>query len=145
LVMTVAAVANPKITISTSYYSVDGDSAAELRSSMRKNGPGRFHALTKWRSNWDEKCRVNLSLEYVYPKWENRAKAPKKLRQKWDKMLKAMRVHEEIHGEHFKKASREVVAANCVGARRIFRKWERVSRQYDNETRHGATQGVILR
>ena len=134
-----------EVTVKEDLYEVSGKTARELRKAMKADGPKGYWAYTRWRVHWSSKCRVRLNISYTFPKLANRAALPLPLRQNWDVMIKALRAHERRHGEHGRQAAAEIRAANCKDAKAIISRWSREDDRLDAETRHGRSEGVILR
>lgn len=96
--------AKPVVTVNTEHYEIQGKSASELMKQMRRHGPKGFWAYTTWsvqsaRSRWDGSCIVSLEINYTYPRWTNYGSASASLRDRWDRMMTNLRLHEEGHGE----------------------------------------------
>ena len=140
-----AALAAPKVTVNTSYYPISGRSTSDLIEQMRQRGPNGFWAYTRWYVRWTGDCRVSVSIDYTYPQWTDRDRAPPYTRRLWDKMMTARRRHEEGHGRHGLNAAAEVEKSRCAGdPRAITRKWAARDKAYDARTAHGRKEGVVL-
>lgn len=164
----------PIITEDTVSYDVEGRSAAELRASLDARGPeddtGRHDAYTKWYVRWfydydraETTCtlknvRATLEVKYTFPSWPGETP---ELRERWQRYLEALRTHEKGHTENGIDAARLIVtgiralapAGDCdtAGTRANQKANEELElakardREYDEETRHGATQGATFR
>ncbi len=126
-------------------YAVAGTTARALRRAMRETGPKGYWAYTRWRVRWSSDCEVRLTISYTFPELADRAAVPLPLRQNWDAMLVALKAHEQRHGDHGRQAAAEILAAGCKGAKAIIRRWSREDGRLDARTRHGRTEGVLLR
>jgi len=143
LLFAAPAAADPKVTVTTSYYTVDGNSVDELRDQMNRNGLKGFWAYTSWYVSWSAACHVSLRIVYTLPRWRSRDVAPAELRTKWDKFLASLITHERGHGTHGRNAASEIDHSRCAtNPGNIIRRWANQDRTYDITTRHGRTQGA---
>jgi predicted secreted Zn-dependent protease len=123
-----SALGEPMIRVHTSYYYLDGGSAAVLAGQIDQSGPvgpdGEHHpAKTKWDVQWKfkrEQLGVNCSMGEVavavgiaqtLPKWRGESKARSALRTHWEKFFAALKRHEERHKDRGIIAGREIEAA----------------------------------
>ncbi|MBS0432724.1 MAG: DUF922 domain-containing Zn-dependent protease [Proteobacteria bacterium] len=132
----------------------------------------RVPAYTIWHVTWNyryqsgpESCKLtDLTVEVdgtmTLPRWVDSGTAPKSLVQSWQSMMAALRVHEDGHYAHGVEAAREIAAlreatppaADCASLQRQFNaeatsildKYAALDAKYDQDTRHGQTQGAIL-
>lgn len=159
------------LSVRTSYYRIRGSSVSDLRSGIGRHGPGKFDAVTKWSTQYaftsapaadgcsPENVRVELSVEFVLPKWSPDTGAPPALRSLWSDYSSALRRHESIHRRIAEAGAKELLRAlRDLGpfpcerldqtaartARRIVRQTSERQRQYDDATNHGSSQGVVL-
>ena len=143
--MASTAAAKPKIVVKTKYYTITGSTSRELKNQMKRKGPRGYWAYTGWYVTWTGGCRTTVKVSYEYPKWENRNQAPAALRAKWDSMIKALKNHEEQHGQHGINAAKEIEKTNCAGnPKSITSKWANQDKIFDAQTNHGKNQGVVL-
>jgi predicted secreted Zn-dependent protease len=105
--------ANPTVKTNWGSYTVNGTTAEALLSQMRRKGPNGFWAYTRWYVRWTGSCRVSLEINYTMPRHTNRGGMPANLRQQWDRMIAALKAHEEQHGAHGINAARELVQKRC--------------------------------
>ncbi len=136
--------AAPTVKVNTKYYGITGRSAAALRQQMRTKSPNGYWAYTRWRVKWSSDCRVQVTLNYTFPKLKNPNTVPLHLRKKFQSMLVNLKAHEQGHGQNGRDAGREIQAANCVNAQKIIKKYSTKDKTYDAETRHGYLGGVRL-
>jgi len=137
--------AEPTVTVNTTHYDIQGKNADQLKRQMKRLGPNGFWAYTSWYIRWSGSCAVSLEIDYTYPRWTDRDSAPSRLRERWDRMLTNLTLHEEGHGQIGLDAAREIHDTQCEGdPTKIIDKWVRYEKKYDKETRHGAGQGVTL-
>jgi predicted secreted Zn-dependent protease len=158
-------------------YPVVGDEADELRDQLRVesqwDAADGGHALTRSQLevNYEfersrSSCRlvevqVSLQVTTVLPVWEPSARAPRDLRNRWDRMLAGLTRHEEGHAGHAKAAAQELrvgladlpkEADSCrrieaMAQRILFRVTTRLKfldQRYDMRTRRGVGQGAVL-
>jgi predicted secreted Zn-dependent protease len=152
----------------TETYAVKGRTLHEAATSM---GSGHV-ALTRWRVAWKYSlegttaCRlksfhVDVTTKFRMPRWVDRDSAPMAARKSWDTFFEAIKRHEEGHREHGEAAGREIARevralsprGDCratraeldrIGSAAVARYKERDD-EYDRMTRHGISQGAILR
>jgi len=137
--------AQPKTKIVEKFYAVSGKTGRDLKTQMKRKGPNGYWAYTKWYVEWTADCKVSLAITYTMPKLANRAQVPQPVRDRWDKMVVALKKHEEGHGKNAKSAAVEIAAAKCANTDSIIKKWNRADVQYDAKTDHGFTEGVVLK
>jgi predicted secreted Zn-dependent protease len=107
------------------YYEVTGSTAADLRTSLDRNGPkknagGRVSAgWTKWDVEWSylwtttsDECRLTrvsttLTLTTTLPRWSS-ADHPGELSARWNRFLEALRAHEDGHARNGHDATRVI-------------------------------------
>jgi predicted secreted Zn-dependent protease len=139
------AMAEPTVSVRTTYYSISGTTSAELKSQMRSLGPKGFWAYTNWYVRWSGDCRVSLEISYTFPQWTNEKQAPAALQAVWKTMIASLQAHEEGHGRHGRSAAAEIDKARCKGdPKSVTNKWAAQDKVYDAETNHGRSQGVVL-
>ncbi len=116
LISAVPAAAEIKVKTSTSYYSISGTDGKALNASMLSGGAKRIslsHAVAATETEIkfgepriavrDGKCIVEdvdvyLEIHYTYPKWVNRGRASRLMRERWDSFLGELVRHEKNHG-----------------------------------------------
>lgn len=167
----------PKIVERTEYYDIGGASIPALWQSMSLKGPRSNEAAWAGHARWEVRwtfdwradaggCRIetvttDLDVVYTLPRWAGRDRADHDLRERWDRFVLALRVHEEGHGANGRRAAHRIEdalrrlgsRADCPGlakaadetARRIIEEEAANDRAYDAATLHGARQGVVLR
>jgi predicted secreted Zn-dependent protease len=163
----------PETTEETSTYDIEGSTASQLRASLDRLGPvidgARYDARSIWKVNWSYKfergqggCSLKnvsttVKVTFILPRWpgENPEVGPH-----WQRYLSALLTHEKGHARIGIDAARFIVSAlqalppgrDCevadslaaAAAREeleLARDWER---DYDAQTRHGATQGATF-
>lgn len=169
--------ARPSISIKHSFYSISGRTSHDLRAQMNKTGPGAEgiiggDARTKWDVKWrygltqiPGGCRIqnvttSVHVTYIMPRWKNPADGSPELREKWDKFVKALQIHEDGHKDHGIHAAQEIEAeiaqlltlrscndmqrAANTTANSILEKYRKKDLYYDILTIHGATQGAVF-
>jgi len=156
------------------YYDVDASAgtlgeALNAASPIRENGK-TFHGYTKWHVNWRfwwresrrgctlNRVAVRVSGTITLPRLVDAT--PRNARQ-FEPYIASLKAHELGHYAFGQKAGADVdrylnalpSMASCAelereanaGARRILDRYIAEEKRYDIETRHGATQGAILR
>ncbi|WP_371224842.1 DUF922 domain-containing protein [Roseovarius sp. 2305UL8-3] len=145
LALTAPANAEPRIIVIEQTYPVDATTARGLVRQMSTRGRIGFWAFTRGWVSWKGQCEVTVKIRYTLPEHTNPGAMSPELRAKWERMKTAMRRHEERHGQHSINAGREIEQAGCRGGNAILRKWRQQDKAYDARTRHGRTEGVILK
>jgi predicted secreted Zn-dependent protease len=132
----------------------------------------RFDAHTEWKLKWHfhyksqaESCAltdsiVTADIFYVLPHWADEAQADGGLQAQWENYIQNLRTHESGHAGNGEKAANEIAtmlnnlasfpscdllekAANDR-AYQILDEHKAWDLQYDQDTRHGATQGAVF-
>ncbi|MEW5738005.1 MAG: DUF922 domain-containing protein [Myxococcota bacterium] len=146
---------------------------AELNAKGPTDAKGRrSDAYTAWRVTWSypfaergNTCStgpilVTLETKYTLPRWVSQAAAAPSLQERWKQYLAALLTHEDGHRQHGQDARREVEAtlgrlgpeatcdemdarANAEGER-VLDKYRALDAAYDEETKHGETQGAVF-
>lgn len=164
LALAVPALAEVTVSTSESHYVVQGDTAGKILA-FYKARKEKFAATTqprfKYTFHWVQRgniCSVtgvdvHLHIHYTYPRLANSLK--KYNRMWWDKTLKAMVIHERIHGRIAQETAHEleqdlmrIKKVPCSGikgtvkarANRILQEHSRRQREYDRITEHGVRQ-----
>lgn len=155
------------------FYDVTGSTPAELWSSMRAAAPlaGQqpAYGLTSWNVTWRTRwggtgqCRVTfadvqLQMRVTMPRWTPPADASPELVAQWETFIRALAVHEAGHASRAAEAARQVrralegVSMPTCGmmelrtravAEQVLNQHRARDRDYDAQTRRGATQGAI--
>jgi predicted secreted Zn-dependent protease len=104
---------------------------------------------------------VTVRTTYTLPRWHDEALGPLDVQRRWTCFFSAILVHEDGHRLHGQEAAAQVRAllptlppqptcpemdalANAE-ARKVLQHFREVDEEYDRNTRHGATQGALLR
>jgi predicted secreted Zn-dependent protease len=120
--------AEPLVRIHTSYYYVDGPSAAVLAAQIDQNGPAgadgrRYAGKTKWDVQWKFKheqhgvtcamkgVAVAVGVAQTLPRWRSEKKGVAALKTRWQQFADALKRHEDGHKDHGLAAGREIEAA----------------------------------
>lgn len=129
-------------------------------------------AMTDWRVDWrftvtptPAGCRVSTfgtqtTIVITMPRWMAPTSAPETTRQIWQRYIEALGQHEAGHGamalaaaaELNKRAQTIGKGADCESlkartealGRQVIEEFRAKDKVYDENTRHGATQGVAL-
>ncbi|MEM9716211.1 MAG: DUF922 domain-containing protein [Pseudomonadota bacterium] len=139
------ALADPKVSETIKHYTIKGDTAVGLKAQMAQKGPDGFWGYSNWWVSWDGLCNVKVDITITMPKLAKNSGAPDALKEEFDRMYGVLLAHERQHGQHGIEAAKEVMAANCENTDPIFAKWQKADRDYDRRTKHGKTEGVVLR
>jgi len=131
-----------------------------------------YDGRTGWSISWKSRSQNNgkeclkftiilrMQINYTMPKWVNYNKAPVSLRRHWDKYYNALDLHEQGHGNHGVMALEEIERSvpkiqkgkSCQQLKQAFKgdvhiiidKYNQIDVKYDEETRHGFTQGAVF-
>jgi len=132
----------------------------------------KYDSLTSWDIKWDhgydqasKTCAVNsfkpiINITFRFPKWNRTDEAPQSLIEKWDRYFNNLLTHENGHRDMVVQAMNDLShavaqlspAPACVdldnSMRSLFRrqmeKLKKDQREYDDTTKHGATQGAVF-
>lgn len=132
----------------------------------------RFHAHTNWDLSWSYRwvqgrggCQitstgVELKVSYLLPRLNEPDKVDPKYKVKWDAYFEALYEHEQQHKDHGVLAASELEQRllaippqqSCTSledlmqktADDVFYKYDKMEKELDRKTDHGAKQGVIL-
>ena len=130
----------------------------------------RFTGQTDWHIEWRacfeqeaRRCRIGgvtstVYVTYTLPKWADRAAAPGRLKDKWDRYITGLTVHEQGHGAIAHEVAREIESElvgqdsqeGCESLNAdsmrvvddVMSRGEKRQREYDRSTVHGGTQGA---
>ena len=130
----------------------------------------RYDARTDWHVKWrfdfergQDGCRVvrprvDLDVVIILPRWRQAAGAERQLVERWEAYLEALGAHEDGHRDVGQSAADEIretleelrAARDCSKAEQranglgheIIERHNRRDERYDEQTRHGATQGA---
>ncbi|HEX5600830.1 MAG TPA: DUF922 domain-containing Zn-dependent protease [Hyphomicrobiaceae bacterium] len=158
------------------YYDVRGSTIEELRREVYSRGPydstgQRFAGWAEWRIRWwfdreqvPQGCKISRAvtetdIEYTLPRWVDADNAQPELRERWNRFLEALTLHEQGHGELARALAAEIEFAirnlppeptceeldrkvNELANRMILE--DRTQEAYDLVTGHGQTQGAVF-
>ena len=106
-----------------------------------------------------ESYEVYLDITYTIPTWVDRERAGKRLRRYWDAYIAKLWIHEEGHGDIALEIAKEIskvistprtgpdcetLVEDALNRGKNFLDASTAQRDYDRETKHGATQGAIF-
>jgi predicted secreted Zn-dependent protease len=117
----------PLVRLHTSYYYIDGPSAAVMASQLDQSGPAgsdgkRYAGRTRWDIQWKLKSEqqgttcsmkhvaVAVGIAQTMPKWRGEDKGASGLKALWSKFIDALQSHENGHKDHGMKAGKEIEA-----------------------------------
>jgi predicted secreted Zn-dependent protease len=172
-----SSVVPPLVTEQYEYYDVRGDSEATLRCDITKNGcrwsdGKKYDSVTTWRVKWHygyergpqtcsaESFQTSIDITFRYPKWVRDDAAPQALVDKWDRYMKNLVMHENVHRDMAVSAAEALSclvaamppASSCAELDRRVRvlykeqmqKLSEDEKKYDATTNHGITQGAVF-
>jgi predicted secreted Zn-dependent protease len=138
-------------------YDVSGTTLAEVHSQLDPTEWGRctYHYDYNYDTTNGRTTRVDVTLRLTIrlPRWEEgRADASDAARAEWDRMMGALRTHEDGHADIAREWAPTVrerllgVQESNVASRYSQVRGQVQTRQdeYDDQTQHGQTQGVSL-
>jgi len=135
------------------------------------NDGRRYHASTKWKVDWNYRwiessnhCRltgveVRINIDYRLPQLKQLASLTTALQQQWNNYFDALYRHEQRHkdigilaAQELEKALLDTAPRSCFAlqnhltdkAQTVLDKYERLEKDFDIETDHGAKQGITL-
>jgi len=168
---------SPVVTEHYEYYEIRGNNEKELRNQMCRNGcpfsdGKKYDSLTTWKVKLDygyaqatkscaaDSVKVNVAINFRYPKWVRTDDAPPQLVAKWDNYMKNLVMHENEHRDIAVAAATELskavaalpAASSCTELDRQVRamsserldKLSADEKRLDDTTSHGKTEGVIF-
>jgi predicted secreted Zn-dependent protease len=158
----------------TNYYAMTGSSIRDIQLSLRQTRPWKtgHDGSTEWRIQWNafvsrngDQCHctsfeTTTMITVTLPKWIPPTNTPPAVREAWAKYLRALEQHEAGHADIALAATAEMhkrtkaigaeadcdalrtkVKTECDAILEVHRAREK---EYDQQTRHGATQGARL-
>ena len=161
---------------STRYYQIAGDSELDLREEMDAKrlecyGGTAYDACTGWYIKWyiptesvndscDGPIKVEVDVVFSYPQWDFQNNSSQDLREKWDKYILALELHENGHKENAIEGGEELWLVlnnlsneyNCEDlsyvadekGSEILEKVRGKDISYDDKTDHGESQGAVF-
>lgn len=157
-------------------YQITGESESQLRSEMNSKRPtgedGSYDARTNWHIDWNYPfdktqtgCKtgpveVRVEIEFIFPEWNSPASASTELKDKWNKFIANLRIHENEHRQIAITGGKQILETlNNLPAYPTCEELEDVAdkksneitesirshdREYDATTRHGESQGAVF-
>ena len=139
------AMAEPEVIQTETAYDVAGSSVEEIRAAMTANSPESYWGYTRWYVSWTAQCEVTVKITYTYPNWTDYEGAEEELQDYWDTFIANLRIHERGHANHGLQAGFEIEETGCVeDPYGIIETWGSQDTLYDDETKHGETQGAVF-
>jgi predicted secreted Zn-dependent protease len=150
------------------FYRIYGTTEAELRRDMDKKGPKDYEgykgdALTAWDFRWKwpgygtsdcnlSKAKTYYDITLTLPRWEPPVSTDPQLVEKWTNYFNLLVMHEKGHVdralEHYQELLPAIQKSTCdtaeQSAQKIIDDLRTADHDYDTETGHGSTQGVIF-
>ncbi len=167
----------PIVTEQYEYYDVRGGTEKDIRCQMTANAckwddGKKYDSVTKWHVKWDydydrapnacaaESFRATVQVTYRLPKWVHDGDASPALREKWDRYMQNLVLHEEGHRNLAVTAAADLTraisqltpGATCADvdrsvqalSRQYMKKLNEDQKAYDAATVHGAKQGAVF-
>lgn len=139
-----------------STFAIGGDNLAEVTKNLGNKEWGQCHydLLYTYEANANRvrKVDVTLKLAIQLPQWTELAQATPAAQQEWQRMLTALRAHEEKHAAIARQWA-PILQRRLLGQRvaqveaayqRVLTKVKRATAQYDQKSDHGRREGVTL-
>jgi predicted secreted Zn-dependent protease len=132
----------------------------------------KYDSVTSWKMKWDyarirspQACTtdfftVTVDVVFHLPKWVRTGEAPQPLVEKWNSYMEKLMIHEQGHRDRAVEAANELTRAvaelppapTCAVLDREINNLLRTRKEsliknqekYDDETKHGVTQGVLF-
>jgi predicted secreted Zn-dependent protease len=149
------------------YYEVSGSTAAELRTQLNQQSPVdwldglHYDARTDWYVSWTwpgygsndcdlSMATVDYEITVTLPHWKPAADVDPKLIEQWNRYLQNLAMHEQGHVDPIVKNNSRVLeaiqGATCAtadqAAQDVLNTFRLADIEYDEQTRHGETQGA---
>ena len=161
-----------EFTVAVQYYQVVGKSPSEIFDNLNRLGPVddlgiRRHALTKWNIRWSwpfnyktplfEEVSTRTEVLVLLPQWTGIKNGP--LAQSWYRYLNELIEHEIGHvaivAQNYKGVTQKIRAAARTNPKLDFKLANKIAEielrriraldlEYDRQTQHGKTQGVVF-
>lgn len=140
------------------YYDVRGSTLAQVAPQLDPQEWGRctYHFDYTYETTNGRVSRVDITLRLTVrlPRWQGQGwdNASPHVKQEWQRMLEALQGHEEEHAEIARRWAPVFkerllnLRAGRVGQRynQLLKKVDKETKEFDQRTRHGRTQGVTL-
>jgi predicted secreted Zn-dependent protease len=143
------------------YYDITGSTEQDLRRQMTARGPEGYDAFTRWNIRWNwpgmgaadcrlKEAEVSYEVTVTFPRWIPTSEAAPELVIKWNRYVRALADHEQLHVDNVVKRFPAVVAAiqnaTCLtaetAAQAALSPIRQFDAQYDLNTDHGRSQGA---
>jgi predicted secreted Zn-dependent protease len=144
------------------FYSISGNSAAELRTSMNQQHPvSGFDGNTHWNVSWQwpgygssdcrlQEAKLETRITVSLPRWSPPRDADPALILQWNRYLGSLALHEQGHvqraREGFAKMQQILQSSHCDNAdaqlNAVMGEMHDADLRYDADTDHGSTQGA---
>jgi predicted secreted Zn-dependent protease len=144
-----------------------------MRQAVAASHPQDNHAETRAQVAWSYTMRaagtgtcrvadlaVELTVDTIYPRWTPTPRAAPGLDRQWDAFMAATRRHEKGHFDYAVASANDVLSAlqglraeDCDAlkatvdqtANAVLDRYHALNVKYDDQTRHGVTQGTVWR
>ncbi len=147
LISRVADAASPEVEKATefNYYLASGNLLEAIAKNMSARGPNGRWAQTKWTIDWTKDCDVSVKSIVTLPKVMGTGALSEIDKLKLKNMLVALKAHEMRHVLIGVYAAEEIRRRNCKRTKEISDYWRKKNRELDLRTKHGKSEGVVLR
>ena len=139
-------------------YDVTGSTLAEVAQQLDPKEWGRcryeFAYSYETTNGRATKVDINLTLTIRLPRWQGKGwnQASDGAKAEWNRMLEALRTHEDSHAEIARRGASMIQAglmnqrSGRINARfnQLKRQVDRETKQFDQQTNHGRNDGVTL-
>lgn len=172
LVLPALALAEPRV--ERRYYDIRARDGLELYAAITSQSPIGVTAITaieptsvRWEARRVrggyviDRLHLDEVIVQTLPRWVNRDAAPACLRRQWDRAMRALDRHENVHLERYIAYSRQfrreaarippqptpAALQRALGQlnRRLEAEVQAWQRDYDRRTQHGRLEGVLVR
>jgi len=126
-------------------YEVTGETLAEIKDAMARDGPRGFWAYTTWRVTWTANCETTVTGDITLPELSPDADLTDDDIAEFDRMAEALLAHELQHVDFGIAYAADVADQGCpANFDEILQPYLEDERSFDAETEHGYLQGVYL-
>jgi predicted secreted Zn-dependent protease len=151
------------------YYELNGSTPDELRAQLNQLGPVdpldglHYDARTDWHISWtwpgygESECdlsraTISYNTKVTVPYWQPAKNTDPALIEKWNRYLNNLALHEQGHvnyvATNYLQVKDAIQNATCLTAEQAAQDLLTVFRQadaeYDEQTKHGETQGAVF-
>ena len=126
-------------------YEVTGETLAEVKAAMGRDGPRGFWAYTTWSVTWTANCETTVTGDITLPELSPDADLTDDDIAEFDRMAEALLAHELQHVDFGIAYAADIADQGCpANSDEILQPYLDEERSFDAETEHGYLQGVYL-